>query len=136
MTARRGSLGFKVQRFAKAPFRKFSSSSVWRRRFERIVFFGSRLVVGSMLLLVLMATGAQFWRIGEQNYRLHRQIDSVEARNAALVDESARLSKEAVLLHDPDYLVPLIHEQLGLTKPHEVFIIVATPAPPISPSSR
>lgn len=135
MTARRGSLGFKVQRFAKAPFRNLSSSAVWRRRFERFVFFGSRLVVGAVLLLVLMGTGAQFWRIGEQNYRLHKQIASVEAHNAALVDEGARLSQEAVLLHDADYLVPLIHEQLGLTKPHEVFIIVATPAPS-SPSSK
>jgi len=32
------------------------------------------------------------------------------------------------LLHDPDYLVPLIHEQLGLVKPHEVFIVVSPSA--------
>jgi|HubBroStandDraft_4_1064222.scaffolds.fasta_scaffold79409_3 cell division protein FtsB len=133
MTARRGSLRFKVSRFARAPLARAGASVTWRRRLMRWAVIGSRVLVWAVVLCIGSATASQFWRIGAQNYHLHRQIDAVEGRNAALVSEAARLRTEATLLHDPDYLVPLIHEQLGLVKPHEVFIIV-TPTP--TPSGK
>ena len=57
------------------------------------------------------------------------QIVALEKRNADLAASSSALQKQIKALHDPEYLVPFIHEQLGLTKPHEVFIVVQTPPP-------
>ncbi len=129
MTARRGSLRYRVARLTKAP-RKGGVSSPLQRRLARWTSLASRLVVGAAILLLAGAFGAQTYRVAAENYRLHKQVVSVERRNDALVAESAHLQREIVLLHDPDYLVPLIHEQLGLVKPHEVFIVVTpTPAP-------
>jgi cell division protein FtsB len=75
--------------------------------------------------------GAQVWRVAVRNVALHGQIADVEQQNAALQSENGKLAARVTHLHDPEFLVPLIHEQLGLTKPNEVFIEVApaTPAP-------
>jgi cell division protein FtsB len=130
MTARRGSLRFKVKQFARAPLGRAGASSTWYKRLGSATRFASRLVVGALILALVGAFGAQMWRVAADNYRLHRQISTVESQNEALVADSARLQREIVLLHDPDYLVPLIHEQLGLVKPHEVFIVISpTPTP-------
>jgi len=129
MTARRGSFRFKVKRLAGERFGK-SASPVWRQRLIAWTRFASRLVVAAAVLSIAGAFGAQSYRVAAENYRLHKQIVNVERHNDALVADSARLQREIGLLQDPDYLVPLIHEQLGLVKPHEVFIIVApTPSP-------
>jgi len=130
MTARRGSLRFKVTRLASDRLGRNSTSSDWQRRLTRWTRFASLLVIGAASLLLAGAFGVQTVRVAAENYRLHKQIVSVERRNDTLVADSARLQRQIVLLHDPDYLVPLIHEQLGLVKPHEVFIVVSpTPAP-------
>ncbi len=130
MTARRGSLRFKVKRLASDRLGRNSTSSVWQRQLTRWTRFASLLVVGAAVLLLAGAFGVQTARVAAENYRLHKQIVSAERRNDALAADSARLRREIVLLHDPDYLVPLIHEQLGLVKPHEVFIVISpTPAP-------
>jgi len=129
MTARRGSLRFKVKRLARAPLAR-GASPVWRRRLGMWTHLASRVVVGAAILAIAGAFGAQTWRIAAENYRLHRQISTVEQHNVALGSDAVRLQREISLLHDPDYLVPLIHEQLGLVKPHEVFIVISpTPAP-------
>ena len=129
MTARRGSFRFKVKRLAGERFGR-DASPAWHRRLIEWSRFGSRLVIGAAILAAAGAFGAQSYRIAAENVRLHQQIVNVERRNGALTAESARLQKTIGLLHDPDYLVPLIHEQLGLVKPHEVMIIVApTPVP-------
>ena len=129
MTARRGSFRFKVKRLAGARFGKDASVD-WHRRLIAWTRFGSRVIIGAAILMVMGAFGAQSYRIAAENYHVHQQITNVERRNDELSAESARLQKTIVLLHDPDYLVPLIHEQLGLVKPHEVMIIVAPTAPP------
>jgi cell division protein FtsB len=130
MTARRGSLRFKVKRLASAPLKRAGVSSVWQRRLTRWSQFASRLVIAAAILLLAGAFAAQTFRIAAENYRLHKQIVAVERHSEALAAEAFRLQRQIVLLHDPDYLVPLIHEQLGLVKPHEVFIVVSpTPAP-------
>jgi cell division protein FtsB len=130
MTARRGSLRFKIKRIAAERVGTAANPARWRRRLVAWTKFGSKLVVGAAILALAGAFGAQTYRVAAENYRLHTQIDDVEKHNAALTADAVRLQKQIVLLHDPDYLVPLIHEQLGLVKPHEVFIIVApTPAP-------
>ena len=130
MTARRGSLRFKVKRLASAPLKHSSSVPRWQRRLTALARFASRLVIAAAILLLGGALAAQTWRLASENLHLHKQIASVEGRNDALVADAARLQREIVLLHDPDYLVPLIHEQLGLVKPHEVFIVISpTPAP-------
>jgi cell division protein FtsB len=129
MTARRGSFGFKVARIARAPLGRGAGSQKLRRRLARWSIIASRLLVWSAAALFVFSVGSGFWRVGAENYRLHRQVDAVERHNAALVADSVRLKRQAALLHDPDYLVPFIHEQLGLVKPHEVFIVISpTPA--------
>jgi len=129
MTARRGSLRFKVKQLARRPLER-AASPVWQRRLTRWTRFASRLVIAGIVVAIAASFSAQTFRVAAENYRLHKQIVSAERRNDALVADSARLQRDIVLLHDPDYLVPLIHEQLGLVKPHEVFIVVTpTPAP-------
>jgi cell division protein FtsB len=129
MTARRGSLGFKVARMARAPLGHGAGPQKLRRRLARWSIVASRVLMWSVAALFVFSVGSGFWRVGAENYRLHRQVDAVERRNDALVADATRLSREATLLHDPDYLVPLIHEQLGLVKPHEIFIVISpTPA--------
>lgn len=129
MTARRGSLRFKVRRLARAPLLR-TGSLVWQRRLIAWTRFLSRVVVAAAVLAVVGAFGAQMWRITAENLRLHKQVVAVERRNDQLDANAGTLRREITLLHDPDYLVPLIHEQLGLVKPHEVFIVIsATPAP-------
>lgn len=128
MTARRGSLRFKIKRIAAERVGTAAKPPRWRKRLILWTRLGSRLVVGAAVLALAGAFGAQTYRVAAENYRLHVQIDDVEHRNAALSADAARMQKQIVLLHDPDYLVPLIHEQLGLVKPHEVFIVVAPAA--------
>ena len=131
MTARRGSLRFKIKRIAAERVGTAAKPPRWRKRLILWTRLGSRLVVGAAMLALAGAFGAQTYRVAAENYRLHVQIDDVEHRNTALSADAVRMQKQIVLLHDPDYLVPLIHEQLGLVKPHEVFIVVSpTPAPP------
>jgi len=125
MTARRGSLRFKIKRIAAERVGTAAKPPRWRKRLILWTRLGSRLVVGAAVLALAGAFGAQTYRVAAENYRLHVQIDDVERRNTALSADAVRMQKQIVLLHDPDYLVPLIHEQLGLVKPHEVFIVVA-----------
>jgi len=125
MTARRGSLRFKIKRIAAERVGTAAKPPRWRKRLMLWTRLGSRLVVGAAVLALAGAFGAQTYRVAAENYRLHVQIDDVERRNTALSADAVRMQKQIVLLHDPDYLVPLIHEQLGLVKPHEVFIVVA-----------
>jgi cell division protein FtsB len=125
MTARRGSLRFKIKRIAAERVGTAAKPPRWRKRLILWTRLGSRLVVGAAVLALAGAFGAQTYRVAAENYRLHVQVDDVEHRNAALSADAVRMQKQIVLLHDPDYLVPLIHEQLGLVKPHEVFIVVA-----------
>ena len=129
MTARRGSFRFKVKRLAGERFGR-GASPEWQRRVIAWTRFASRLVIGAAILAAAGAFSAQSYRVAAENYHLHKQIVNVERRNDALSADSARLQREIVLLHDPDYLVPLIHEQLGLAKPHEVMIIVAPTSKP------
>ena len=124
MTVRRGSFGYKAVRLARAPIH-----APWRAAVSRA---GTMAVRGALIagaLLVMIACGLQAWRVGAESYRLHKQIVALEKRNADLAASSSALQKQIKALHDPEYLVPLIHEQLGLTKPHEVFIVVQTPPP-------
>jgi len=125
MTARRGSLRFKIKRIAAERVGTAAKPPRWRKRLILWTKLGSKIVVGAAILALAGAFGAQTYRIAAENYRLHVQIDDVEHRNVALSADAARMQKQIVLLHDPDYLVPLIHEQLGLVKPHEVFIVVS-----------
>jgi len=135
MTVRRGSLGYKVARMARAPLGHGVAAQKLRRRVARWSVIASRVLMWSAGAFFLFAVGSGFWRIGVENYRLHRQVDAVESHNSDLVANASRLRREVILLHDPDYLVPLIHEQLGLVKPHEVFIVVS-PAPSAAPSQQ
>jgi len=129
MTARRGSLRFKIKRIAAERVGSAARPPRWRRRLVAWTRFASKLAAGAAILALAGAFGAQTYRVAADNYRLHKQIDNVERRNTSLGSDAVRLQKQIGLLHDPDYLVPLIHEQLGLVKPHEVFILVS-PTPP------
>jgi cell division protein FtsB len=131
MTARRGSLHYKIVRLARVPRAQASPSSK-RWRFARVA---ARIAGRSLLVLgVLFVSGTvavQIWHAGARNLQLHQQIVQVESDNARLQGTNERLATRVERLHDPEYLVPLIHEQLGLAKPNEVFVQVtqATPAP-------
>ena len=90
-----------------------------------------RVAMLAVGIAIVVGCGLQAWRVGAESYRLHKQIVALEKRNADLAASSISLNTEIKALHDPEYLVPMIHEQLGLTKPHEVFIVVQTPPPSV-----
>jgi cell division protein FtsB len=124
LTARRGSLRHKAVRLARAP-----AHAPWRAAVARVSGIAMRFALLAVALAIVVACGLQAWRVGAESYRLHKQIVALEKRNADLAASSISLKTEIKALHDPEYLVPMIHEQLGLTKPHEVFIVVQTPPP-------
>jgi len=124
LTTRRGSFGYKAVRLARAQVH-----APWRATVARISGIAMRCTLFAVALAIVVACGMQAWRVGAESYRLHKQIVALEKRNADLASSSIALKAEIKALHDPEYLVPMIHEQLGLTKPHEVFIVVQTPPP-------
>jgi len=95
----------------------------------RLMSAAGRTIALVAIVLVAASFSAQAWRVSYQNYQLHKQIDAIEDQNRALAADAAKLQRDVKLSTNPEYLVPLIHEHLGLTKPHEVIIQVATPAP-------
>ncbi|MDQ2818602.1 MAG: septum formation initiator family protein [Candidatus Eremiobacteraeota bacterium] len=129
MTARRGSLRFKVVRFARDPLPEDRPAARWRPLALWALVVAGRCTVTIAAALVAATIGTQVWRVAGENIRLHRQIVAVQGQNRLLRAQSAHLSEQVRLLHYPEYLVPLIHEQLGLAKPHEVFITVKPPPP-------
>jgi cell division protein FtsB len=102
-----------------------------RRAIRLAVLVTGRAVSVAAVLFVSATVGIQVWHVGSRNLALRAQIARVESDNRALADENARLAAEAQRMHNPEYLVPFIHQQLGLVKPNEVFIQV-TPAGPSS----
>lgn len=130
MTARRGSLHYKIVRLARVPRRAGPPSQ--RRRFARVAAtVAGRSLAALAVIFISSTVPVQIWHAATRNARLHQQIGQVEADNTALTETNAKLGTRVQRLRDPEYLVPLIHEQLGLAKPHEVFVEVtqATPAP-------
>ncbi|HLJ82820.1 MAG TPA: septum formation initiator family protein [Candidatus Eremiobacteraceae bacterium] len=125
---RRGSLGFKALRLVRAPLR--ASGGRWREAVSNFAVISMRCAMAAVIVAVLGASGLQAWRVGAQSYDLHKQIVAVERHEAELTSSETALQTQIKDLHDPEYLVPLIHEQLGLVKPHEVFIVVRTQTPP------
>jgi cell division protein FtsB len=99
------------------------------RTMLRVMSVAGRALGFAAVLLIAASFSVQAWRVGYQNYQLHKQIDVIEQQNDKLAVDSVHLRRDIILSRDPQYLVPLIHEQLGLTKPGEVFIQIATPAP-------
>lgn len=129
MTARRGSLRFRVGRVA-GERRVQVKERLQSPKLVRAATLAGRWALAVAVLVVVFAFGAQAWRMGYDNYQLHRQIVAVRDRNGSLAAQTVRLKREIILSRNPEYLVPLIHEQLGLTKPNEIFIQVAPlPAP-------
>ncbi|MBC5806193.1 MAG: FtsB family cell division protein [Candidatus Eremiobacter antarcticus] len=134
MTARRGSLSFKIVRFARSPrAQRQNLSRPWRVALRSASIAGRSLVVLAAVFIAGTFT-VQIWRVGAQNMRLHDQIATTQRQNEHLRETTQRLEARIRRLHNPDYLVPLIHEQLGLAKPKEVFIEVK-PAP-IAPAAK
>ena len=130
MTPRRGSLHYTIVRLARVPRRGGPPSQ--RRRFARIAAtVAGRSLLALAVLFVSGTVAVQIWHVAARNAQLHQQIVQVEADNDGLTATNAKLATRVERLRDPEYLVPLIHEQLGLAKPHEVFVEVtqATPAP-------
>lgn len=134
MTARRGSLRFKVTRIAALRgadgSRRGASSPA--AKWQRAMNLSGRVLAASVVTLAALTFAVQAWRIGYQNYQLHQQVVAVENENQALRRQSVTLRREIYLSRNPEYLVPLIHEQLGLAKPHEVFVRFA-PMKPTAP---
>jgi len=137
MTARRGSLRFKVARLAAG-----RSSSTGGRRSSAIYRWIQRATVASGRMLAVAAIGlivatfaVQAARVAYANYQLHVQIVAAENDNRSLESQIVTLRREIVLSRDPEYLVPLVHEQLGLAKPREVFVRFAPVVQPPTPES-
>jgi cell division protein FtsB len=129
MTARRGSFRYKIVRLARA---RNASGAPSRLRAARVAAaIAGRGLVALVALFVSATIAAQVYHVAVRNIALRQQIQQVDDDNARLAAENEKLAARVVHLQDPEYLVPLIHEQLGLTKPNEVFIEVApsTPAP-------
>lgn len=131
MTPRRGSLHYKIVRLARVP-RSHAGQPPKRWRAARLAAtIGGRALLALAVLFVSGTIAVQIWHVGARNILLQQQIAQVERDNAGLQGANDKLATRVDRLHDPEYLVPLIHEQLGLAKPHEVFVEVtqATPAP-------
>jgi cell division protein FtsB len=127
MTVRRGSVGFTISRMAAKPF-SGGSRKHRERTMLRWMSAAGRALVLATVLLIAASFSVQAWRVGYQNYQLHKQIDAIEQQNDKLAADSVQLNRAIILSRNPEYLVPLIHEQLGLTKPGEVFIQIAPAA--------
>ena len=125
---RRGSIGHKISRMAGKPLGR-EARKRRERTMARVTRIAGRMLALAAALLVAISFSVQAWRVGYQNYQLHKQIDAVEDQNRQLAADTVNLRRDIILSRNPEYLVPLIHEQLGLTKPNELFIEVATPAP-------
>ena len=95
----------------------------------RLMSAAGRTIALAAIVLVAASFSVQAWRVSYQNYQLHKQIEAIEDQNRAFSADAVKLQRDVKLSKNPEYLVPLIHEHLGLTKPHEVIIQVATPAP-------
>lgn len=102
-----------------------------RRTIRLALLVAGRAVSVAAVLFVSTTVGIQVWHVGNRNIDLRAQIARVESDNRALAEENERLAVQAQRMRDPEYLVPFIHQQLGLVKPNEVFIQV-TPAGPRS----
>jgi cell division protein FtsB len=129
MTARRGSFRYKIVRLARV---RNAPASAKRLRIARVAAaVAGRGLVALVALFISITVASQVYHVAVRNIALRQQIAQVEGDNARLAEENQKLALRVVHLQDPEYLVPLIHEQLGLTKPNEVFIEVApsTPAP-------
>ncbi|HXN08345.1 MAG TPA: septum formation initiator family protein, partial [Candidatus Acidoferrales bacterium] len=128
---RRGSLQYKIVRLARAPRARADASPRHWRPARVAARMAGRSLMAIAVLFVSGTIGVQIWHAAERNVRLHDQIANVERGNATLQITNDKLATRVERLHDPEYLVPLIHEQLGLAKPHEIFIEVtqATPEP-------
>ena len=98
------------------------------RSMVRVMAIAGRVLGLAAALLVIVSFSVQAWRVGSANYNLHREIDQVEDQNRQLSSDTVKLREDIILSRNPEYLVPLIHEQLGLTRPREVFIEVAPQA--------
>lgn len=135
MTARRGSLGFKIVRLTRVRASSAGQASKRLRSARAAALAAGRGLMVVAALFISLTVGSQVWRVATRNIVLHQQIGQLEASNANLESQNGKLATRVARLHDPEYLVPLIHEQLGLTKPNEVFIEVApsTPAPAAQP---
>ncbi len=129
MTARRGSLRFRVTRLARAPLRTDDRFVKWKRIAATALIITGRCLAVVAAVLVATTIATQVWRVAKESHRLDQQILVAEKKNGTLKTQSVDLAKEIKSLHNVEYLVPLIHEQLGLGKRHEVFISVQTPAP-------
>ena len=125
-TVRRGSVGFTLHRLASRPLRGRTRKQR-ERSMLRVMSAAGRAIAAVTVLLIAASFSVQAWRIGYQNYQLHQQIDLIEEQIEKLAADSVHLRRDIILSRNPEYLVPLIHEQLGLTKSGEVFIQVATP---------
>jgi cell division protein FtsB len=124
LTVRRGKLKRTIDRLAGRTLGR-AARRQRERSMVRVMGIAGRVLGMAAALLVIASFSVQAWRIGSANYSLHRQIDQVEDQNRQLAADSVKLREDIILSRNPEYLVPLIHEQLGLTKPHEVFIEVA-----------
>lgn len=131
MTARRGSLQHKIVRLTRARTNRAGGASKHLRSARVAALIAGRGLMLVAALFISATIGAQVWHVAARNVALHDQIAQIELENLTLAAQNEKLAARVTHLHDPEYLVPLIHEQLGLTKPNEVFIEVApsTPAP-------
>jgi cell division protein FtsB len=132
MTPRRGSLHYKIVRLARVPKAQSGAHSKRWRLAKFAAGVAGRSLVALAVLFVSGTIAVQIWHVGARSMQLHQQIAQVELGDADLQTTNEKLATRVERLRDPEYLVPLIHEQLGLAKPHEVFVEVtqATPAPP------
>lgn len=132
MTPRRGSLHYKIVHLARVPKAHAGTQSKRWRLAKLAAGVAGRSLVALAVLFVSGTIAVQIWHVGARSVQLRQQITQVELGNLGLQTTNDKLATRVERLRDPEYLVPLIHEQLGLAKPHEVFVEVtqATPAPP------
>jgi len=138
MTARRGSLRFKVARLAAGGSfsdggRNAAGIYAW---LQRATIVSGRLLACAAVALVVATFGAQAVRVAYANYQLREQILASENQNRSLAARIVTLRRQIMLSRNPEYLVPLVHEQLGLAKPREVFVRFAPIAAPAAPALR
>ncbi|TAM57716.1 hypothetical protein EPN52_12755 [bacterium] len=89
------------------------------RRWGRLTARVASLAAG---LAVLVLIGAQFAHAVSLNLDLAHRVAAAHAERAQLVADSARLRERIRLLQTPQGVVPAIHDELRLVRPHEEII--------------
>lgn len=89
----------------------------------------TRIVIILIVVAGVLAIGSRYVPLIQQNERMRRQLNELEAQKAAEQEIARQLkSRTELLMQNPDALEREVRAQLGLARPGETVIQFYTPA--------